>query len=77
MLEDTSGKKARALEYLKKDLEKSKVGTYVGASMTWKKSLTKMKSLNKRLVQTHDSNSNVDEDWVTLIESDGWSEDLA
>lgn len=33
----------------------------------------KKKSLNKRLVQTHDSDSDANEYWVTFIELGGWS----
>lgn len=44
------------------------VGPSVGASMTRKKSVTKMK-----FVQTHDSDLDVVEDWVTFIKLGGRS----
>lgn len=83
MMEDKYGKKDRAQESKKKDLEKneSKVGTYGGSSarafVTGKKYVIKMKYLKNKLVQTHDSDSDVDGDWVTLIKSGGWSGDQA
>lgn len=51
------------------------VGSSGGAYMTGKKCLTKMKSLNKRLVQVHESALEAYEDWVTFMNSRGWTED--
>lgn len=77
MQKDKSGKKDMAPELKMKDLEKneSMVGTHVGAFVSGKKYVTKMKSLKKILVQTHDSYSYANEHWVTFIESGGWSGD--
>lgn len=47
----------------------------VGAFMTGKKYVTKMKSLKKSYVKKHDSNSDADEDWLTFMNSRGWTED--
>lgn len=46
------------------------VGTFVHG----KKSMKKMKSLWRKLVQTSDSNSDADKDWVNCLSSGGWSE---
>lgn len=63
MLEDKSEKKDKALESKKVE---TKVNTHIGpsveTSVTRKKSVTKIKSLKKIHVQTHDSDSNADED---------------
>lgn len=73
ILDDKFGKKARALESKKKDMDKneSKVvihaGTSAGAFVTGKKFVIKMKSLKNRHVQTHDSDSDVGGDCVTFI----------
>lgn len=61
-----SGKKAKSID--PKNIE-SMVETFVGssteASVTGKTFLTKMKSLKKNHGQLHESDSDVDEDWVT------------
>lgn len=49
------------------------MGTHVGPSVG--ESVTKMKSLSKKFMQKHDSNSNVNENWVTFINSRGWTGD--
>lgn len=68
-LEGKYGKKARALESKKKETEvETHVRLLVGASMAGKKYVTKMKSLKKKHVHTHDFDSDVDEDCVTFIE---------
>lgn len=43
------------------------IGPSVGAPLTWKKYVTKTKSLKRKLVQTSDSDSDVDEDWVNFL----------
>ena len=48
----------------------------VRESITSKSYVTKMKVLKKRLVQTHDSDSESGEDFVTFLESGGWSSDV-
>lgn len=77
MLEDKSGKKAIAPESKKVDLEKNETkvethaGPSVGASMTGKKYMSKMKSLKRKHVEASDSDSDADEDWVTFLSLGG------
>ena len=49
------------------------VEPYVGTSVTRKKYVTKMKSLKRKHVQSNDSDSNADEDWVSRLSSRSWS----
>lgn len=53
----------------------SQVGSSVEVFVSGKTYETKMKSLKKRHVQSHDYNSDVNEDWVTFLKSVGWTRD--
>lgn len=44
----------------------------VGASLVGKKFVTKIKVLKKLHVQSNESDSEVDEDYVTFLDSGGW-----
>lgn len=48
------------------------VGSSGGSSLIGKKFVTNMKTLKKRIVKTHESDSKVDEDWVTFMNLRGW-----
>lgn len=51
---------------------KTHTRTSGGTTVTGNKSVTKMKSLKKRIIQAHDSDSEADEYWVTYMNCRGW-----
>lgn len=74
MLKDKSGKKVRTPELKKFETKvKTHVGPSVGVIVSRSNFVTNMNSSKKRHVQTHDFDLGADEDWVTFIDSGGWS----
>lgn len=71
--EENENKRSRCSSYA--NGVKTNVESSGGASVTENKYVTKMKSLTNRLVQAHEFDSEVDEEWVTYMNSRGWLDD--